>query len=708
MKNHKLISTLALLGFVLAACHKTPTASEPTAAKPQVPAETRLHTAYGFAAQVPANEDGYVAFYGLGRLWHDFKASKMVASILANPLFHQPGGAEVIQGGLKQLRANPEGAKWLDIVKDALGNETFLVFAPGSAARFKAFQQVVSEMRVAQFKAALAGKKGAEANRDAIPAVLSQIKTLHLPPMIFGFKLASQKAALGAELERAEKNLPPGVELTTFQLNDAPFKLIAITVSKVLPPAQQEELRGQIARTVSDPAAADDIFKSLLARHFEIAYGFVGDYFVASIGADHSHLKLASNLGESLLSRPEVAVVANYADKPLVTFSWSSAEFIAAAQNRIELTPLYERIKADLTKTLAPADVQKLESDLHRLDEKGHAIFGEGFTPMVGVCWREHGLRSEAFGGLKIAAAQPLKFSGVPADSTFLWIDAQSNPSAITAFWSWFEDVVTTGYDTFQRLGVPALQETEKAQFGMFQQVAVPKLTELYRISREQFGKSLGNESAFALDLGGEVPELPMLPPAFHQGGRMLRLAYISDVTDRALLGQSWDSYLKLARDVALMIPQTAQLPGGLPSPKSETVEGVTLAYYPLPMPTGDLLPNVATTDKTFVVSTSRSYALEASKAAAKPASDPKALKLDFRMNFKAAFDFADKWLALAMENPEPFFQGDANKVENFKKNAPNLAALLKSLRAFEGMDMQVFEENGQRRVSSAVHWNKQ
>lgn len=491
-----------------------------------------------------------------------------------------------------------------------------------------------------------------------------------------------------------------------------PFKSFAVTVSKVLPPARQDQLKKMIATDVPDAATADDIFQSLLARHFEIAYGFVGDYFVVSIGADHSHLEFVSNFKDSLLARPETAVAANYTYNPLFSFSWTSAEFFTVAQDRLELTPFYERVKADLAKTLAPADAQKLEGDLCRIDEKGRAVFDAKIQSMVGVSYRDHGLRCEVFGGLKppaLAASNPLKFSGVPTDSSFLWVDSQTDPAYSAAFWSWFEDLATTGYDTFQRLGVPKLTDGQRVQFGVLQNLAVPKITEFYKIAREQFGKALGNESALALDLAGEVPDLPMIPPSFHDGGRMPRLAYLSDVRDRARLGQSWDGYFKLARDIALMIPQTAQLPGGLPGPKRETVDGVTLSYYPLPrFQTGDLLPNVATTDKTFVVSTSRSYALDVSKAAVKPVSSQKPLALDFRVNFKAAFDFADKWLALAAQNPELFFPKDSAQAENFKKSAPDLAVLLRSLRAFEGIKTQVFEENGARRVSSAIRWHGQ
>jgi|GEM_PF-2528991 len=712
MKKQSLILAMALLGLLPAACNKkTPIAENPgNPAKPaEVSLEPKLRAAYGFAVQVPSNSEGYAAFYGVGKLWKDIKQSKTLAAILANPLVHQATANPSVQQAKAMVSSNPEAGMWRAIASDVFGNEAFIEFAPGSAEKLRLLMQVSDEMRMANIQNSIAGGKAAKSGENLPAALLPYLKTLDMPPVVLGFKLTSQKAALGAQLERGEKNLPPGVELTTFNVNgNVPFKSIVVTVGKVLPPPQQEQLKQWITANTPDPKQADDTYQALLARHLEVAYGFLGDYFVASIGADHSHLKFASNFGESILSKPEVAVAANYADKPVFSFSWSSAELIAASQRKFEMMAYYERFKAAITKVLSPADAQKLADDLKRLDGESQAVIARDFTPMVGVSYRDHGLRSEGFGGIKATGATgAVKFSSVPSDSTFLWMDSQSNPVFGAALRTWVEDFSTTSYDTFQRVGLQYLTDEQKAQFTLFQTEAVPRITELYKISRDQFVKSLGSENAMALDLAGPMPDVPMIPPPIHDGGRMVRLAYLSDVKDRALLGQSWDSYMKFARGLAQVVPQTAMF-GALPDPVSETVDGVVLSYFKLPMPTGDLLPNIATTDKTFVVSTSRSYALELTKAAAKSAPGAKPLTFDFRMNSRAAFDFVDKWMAIAAQFPALFFKGDQAKAEEFRKAQPDIAALLRSLRSFEGMDVQVYEENGLRRISSAIRWHEQ
>jgi hypothetical protein len=716
MKKQRILIAVALLALTVPACNKQKTETSGTPQPPAPPAadEAKLRAAFGFAAQVPSDSEGYVAFYQLGKLWHDFKATKTFASLLANPLVQEATGQDSFKKGWGEFSSNPDAAKWRAIVSDALGSETFVSFAPGSAVKLQAWMRISNEMRVAQIKAALAAQGNAKQKAkpdDYLVGLLPFVKTLDFPPVLIGFKIGAQKAALLAEIGRGEKNLPPMIDQAQFNVNgNLPFKSLVATVSKVLPPDKQDALKKFVSEKIADPAAADETFQSLLARHIEVAYGFIGDYFVVSVGPDHSHLKTSADFAGSLLSRPEIASVAGYADKALLSFSFSSAELIGAAQQKFELSPWLERLKAEVSAAVSPADYQKLEADLKRLDSESAKFIPQEYTPMIGVSYRDHGLRGEAFGGIKQiagASAKPLQFSGAVTDSTLLWLDVQTSAEYQAAAYAWLEDFATTAYDTFQRLALPKLNDQQRMQFGIMQNLIVPKLTEFYNVTRNQYSKSLGQEGAFALDGGGEMPAVPMIPQPIRDGGKMLRFAVLRDVKDRALLGESWKSYFKLARDIALMIPQTAQLPGGLPEPRSETVDGVTLSYYPLPLPTGDLLPNVAVTDKTLVFTTSRAYGLALSKAVAAPSTQKPAM-LDFRLNIRAASDFADLWLAIAAQNPELFFQGNQAKADDFKKAQPGVSALLHSLRSVSGMDMQVFEENGVRRTSSAIRWSDQ
>jgi hypothetical protein len=715
MNKKIIISTSALLCLLAASCHKK---QESSAGQPQASvssSEAKLTAAYGFAAQTPKDAEGYVAVYGLKKLWQDFHGSKAAKALLANPSVQNhladPSLRAVIDGakqtaGVQNLRP---------LISDVLGEEAFVIFAPGSAEKLQAFQRFSNALRIEGFKSNLAQILHSQPE-DKLATYLTLYKanadSLHIPPMIFGGKVLAQKAALVQQLGALEKKLPPGVEVTAFNLNgNLPFKSLVFSLSKLLPTDRQDQLKKLITSKISDPKAAEEVFQSIIVRKIEVAYGFAGDYFLVSVGNDHAHLKLAANFGDSLIAQPELAVAGKFADKPILSFSWCDKAFGALSMPHYKLSALYARLKSEIDASLPGIDSKKLEADLARIDEKGARVFDGEVDPMVGVSYRDRGIFGETFGGPRLhafSAAKPLKFAAVPADSTFFWMDAQRDPAARAAAWDWIEDLTATGYDLFVTVGVPKLNDQQRMGFGMFQNLALPKLIELYHITRDQFCKSLGNESALAVDLGGEMPQIPMVPQTVLDNGKMLRLAVVKDVQDRKLLAQSWESYFKLARDVALLIPQTAQMPGGLPGPKSETADGVTLSYYPLPLPTGDLVPTVATTDTTLVMSTSQKYSVELSKAASKPApAGGQPMAIDVRVNPKAACDFLDKWMAVVAANPDLFFPGKPERAEEFKKRLPAISALIQSARSVSGIECQVFEEKGQRRTTTRIGWKE-
>jgi hypothetical protein len=720
MKRTTLLGASALLCLLAVSCKKkeeTTGSASPTQVLPAKFANALVSkealSVYGFAGQVPKEAEGYVSLYDGKKLCSDFLASKAVVALLANPVVKQALANPSMTSALAQMRSGEHPV--IPLLGAFFGQESFVFLAPGSAQRLMGLQQLQREKQAADIETLLAGK-GFPAQQQRNNAYFKLLQEhgdlLQIPPMVIGGKVGSQKAAFGQQLAALEKQLPAGVEIGSFDLSGNPgFKSLVFNASKLVPAPQQENLKKAIAANIQDAKAAEDICKSLLNRKVEIAYGFAGDYLLISIGDDHSHLKLAPSFSESLLARPELAVAAQYAKKPLVSLSWSDQAICALGLPNYKVSAFYGKLRPQIEAAVPGLDSKKLGEDLARLDDKGTKIFPSAADAMVAITFRDHGLCSETFGGIKpfgFIGAHALKFSAAPTESTFFWLDAQRDPAAAAATWDYAEDLVSTGYNWFVNYGVPKLPDQQRMGFGMFQNVALPKLVEFYKITKDQYAKSLGNEGALVVDLGGEMPQVPMLPPDLLAKGKAPRLGIMREVQDRKLLAQSWDSYFKMARDIAMMVPQTAQMPGGLPGPKQETTDGITLSYYPLPMPLGDLLPTVATTDHTLVMSTSQKLSIDLTKAALKPAAaSQKNLALDLRLNTKAACDFADAWLNLAASNTELFFQGKPQQAAEFKKNQPLLASLITFARSVTGADFQVFEENGQRRTTSRLGWKE-
>jgi hypothetical protein len=149
-----------------------------------------------------------------------------------------------------------------------------------------------------------------------------------------------------------------------------------------------------------------------------------------------------------------------------------------------------------------------------------------------------------------------------------------------------------------------------------------------------------------------------------------------------------------------------AQFPKGLPQPTEQTVGDLKVYSYPMPMNTGDLLPNVAIwKDKVFIASTSPGYAQEIGKGVEKSATNQNPTVLNFRLQFTTLWDFAEKWLTLAAQNPDVFFSGDAAKRDQFLKAQPDLTKLVQGLRGFRGMDARFFTENGMPRSTGVMRF---
>lgn len=687
---------------------------------PLVVTDATLEGTYGIAARVPRDVDGFSDFYKLGQLWSDFMHSRTARALMANPLVQQ-GCAQAMrdpkfQKAFQQWNANPEAVKWRAILADAFAHEFSVTLGKGAAARFASLQEFSNEMRVQQFVSNLntvSGKPRPNPSADflkALPSLAARLPELDVPPLIFEWKLASQRAALQAELDRAEAQLPPDVEKGTVTAGGSAFKTLVFASAKMIPPAQQSALQSTLEKN-TDPQTARAVFQWVMARRVELAYGFVGDDFVLSVGPDHSHLKFAANIDESLLSVPEVAARAKqFVKQRLVGFSWQSESFVALSVQRAQLAPLVQREKLALQDKLPPADLEKLQADAERLDAKARLFLPQTFSPMVAIAYRENGIRTETFGGAKAPGAppvKPLQFGNVPLASTFLWIDAQVDPAVTRAEFDWIEDLFSTAYDYAQRYALAQLPDAQKIQAGVVQNLVVPKLVDLFRITRDEFAKSLGSETAYALDLNGAVPPLPNIPPAVQQGGKIPRLAFLATVADRALLGKSWADYFSLARDIALMLPPQMQPKGGVQQP-NETTEGTLTIYsYNLPMAAGDLQPNIAISNgKVFIASTSPAFARELAAGAEKGAAEQGNARAVVRLQLTALNDFAQTWLGVAAQNPQIVFGTDAAKRDQFLKIEPDLSKLLRDLRAFSGIDVRGFEEDGVPRSTTILHFN--
>ena len=721
-KSLQILTVSAALVLSFAACHKKENAGTASSSADEV----KMKASYGFLAQVPGDVEMALAEYHPAEHIQNFLKSKTWQAISANPLV-QPQLAKMSEKFTKCSASNPDCVKVYGILQEAANHEIDIVSSKGAAAAIQNLYRISDEINTQNYALLLAATPAATGSSAATPvptisplvkdpgapfckALIAEANTLEVPSFYIALDVPTQKAAAGEEVTKLlTTKLPKEIQPVAVTISGAPFKSVAFTIGQVLPQAQKEKLKAEIARNESDAQKADAALQTLLGKHVDITYGALGDYFIVSVGPDHSHLKFADKFADSILATPAAAPLAAYADKSPLAVGINSKALAEGVRRVPQYSASLEQLKPELAKSLSPQDLQKLTDTVKRIDGEIAALLKpKSISALTAVEWIDKGFHEEIFGGVQYEGAAPLKLAGVPTADTLLWIDGQIDPAKRAEAGKLLEDVATNGYDLFHQIGVPKLDAQQRMQAGMFQVIALPKLVELYKITRDQLSKSFGTESAFAIDLNGPVPALPQVPPAIQKDGKAPRIAMIREVKDPALLAQSWQSYWKLANDTIMATPLASKFPKGLPQPETQAVNGTTLSYYSLPIPTGDLLPVVATNGKTAVFSTSKSYALALSEAAAKSTPSAKSYRFEFKLNTAAGLDYAQQWVNLVAANPDLFFTGPtgAQKKAEFIKDKPNVDQLLQTLHAFPGIDLQSFEENGQNRVSVFIPFN--
>lgn len=731
--NYSLRNTFSglFLAACLAACSKAPEdASTSTAAPPAAAAAsaTPAPATYGFMSQIPQDVQWYTAMYNARKVWQRFVSSRALATVRASGIFQtRLNGAAPVPGGARKALdffssnekaiSDPRVLELRHVLGDALGAEWFMSFSPGTTESLQTWYQLLREFRTQQrmqmfraFAPGGAGKANPNWMPGAIPALAPYVHSLQCPPIVMGFKMSTQKTGLETEINRARRHLPAAVVSGTFSLGDKAFTSWTFVAGTLIPPDKQEKLKTFLETNIPDKAAADDCFQGILAKKVEACFGYVGDYFLLSLGPDHSHLKLAATPAESLLARPELGVFTPYGDKAVFSVAWSCQKILEllSQQQDVALLPAFESAKASLGSTLSDADVQKIEADLRRIDAKGQTLMHPSvIQAAAAVSYWKDGLHLEEYGGVLpagLGSGKPLTFDAADVPSNFFWLNTQADPAFGKGMLDWLQDIAKTALDVYHHSVMPKLDPQKGPQFGMVEGLVLPRLIQLYHITRDQFLSSLGAESAVAVDLNGAVPPLPTVPSILVAKGKMPRVAFIRSIVDRQLLGKSWQSYLDLARQLAIFLPAKMQPPGGLPDAQHKDVPGGEMYFYPLPLDTGDLLPNVTLSGTSaFIESTSPSYASDISGALKAGASGaPSSAKFELRLT--AAYDFAEAWIHLANDSQGAFFQNKPDAQARFQRNVPKMLELLKGARLFQGMEGRFYEENGGLRLSAVFH----
>ena len=666
-----------------------------------------LRAAYGFAARLPKDVEAFSANYRLHDLWEKLSATKWSATLLALPLVKENREFQTFLGQWQSMR---EAQLAKNLLEAFMGAEVVFAEPMGFTDKFLPWVDLIGDFQAANFQRGLmAGMTGgkppdsAKLMREVAPEMLPALVKCDLPPLFFAFKAVKAKAdidkGLEAGIKQASGQLPPGVELGQFKLADKfDFQSITVNARKAIAPSMESRLQSQIKELLGDEDKAKEVMKAILAKNVELAFGWVDEYFILSIGTDHAHLKLATGDADCALAIPVVAKRATQflGNNPL-GLAYGSAAMFGKIHRPMEFSKPFNAVTDELQGLIKPEHLTAMRADVKRLEGRAQEVFTTKFDAAVAVNYWDGGIRGESFGGTRQAAidsSKPLGFSSFLTPATLLLLDSRANAATSKKFADFVEEGAGTLWGWYEKYGRTMVPESERQGAAMVEAIAIPIVKDFWNSCR-QLGKALGEESAVVLDLNGTMPKLPNVPPAFADG-KVPRLAWVWELKDRAAAAEAWKGFDKIIKQISAFIPQGAASQDMF-QPQMKKDGDSELHFIPLPVPTDDLLPNITITKDRWILSTSPTLSKELASKSVATGGAP--LGGEWRMQLPALCDLGNAWMKLLGKGggSSPNSGGGMHQMDRLEV----IGDLLRLARSFSAIEMRIFEEEGQTRTSS-------
>ncbi len=665
----------------------------------------KLGETYGFIGRLPKDVEGFGASYRLHDLWAAFAGSKWAATVLDLPPVKS--NPDFIK--LQQQWNSDQGKQARELMEAFFGNEFTVVMPAGFTGKlgpwvelFSVYQQTVLQ---AYFTMAMSGgapdpSKMQQVIKDAAPQFIPVLTKCELPPFYVAFKASQVRPMVDGVLKQFTQmigsELPPAFEPGQFKVADKyDFQSVSVNAKKLVAQFQEAQIELQLKELLGDEAKAKEALNAIVAKRVEVAWGWVDDYIVLAFGSDHNHVKLAASVADSALSIPDVAKRGGQfaAQRPHGLSFLSKATFEALA-GKIEFADHFKSFAEELAGILKPDQIEAMVADARRLESKAQALFANTYDSAVQVDIWDGGFRSEMFGGARnktFDSSKPLTFGSLAGAATLMLLDGRTNAAHSKATSDFIEDAAATLWGWYEKYGRTMVPESERQGAAMIEATAKPMLVDFWRSSRK-LGQGLGDESALVIDLSGPVPKLPDVPP-FVTEGKFPRIAWVSELKDRAAVSEAWKGYSSLIKQVAALANQA----GAIPEPQMKQEGDAELYYVPLPMPTDDLLPHVAITKDRWMISTAPSFTKEVLAKAGAPASG-QPFGGHWDLNFTALWDYADLWLKVLDKNGSQVFS--PSDAKGYEEARPLIDIGLKLARSLQGLEWHLHDEGGLSRNS--------
>ncbi len=618
---------------------------------------------YGLAARLPKDTEAFASLYRLSDLADGFLKSNFVKKVMANETLVREMDLDDIKTALEN---DPQVKNYAQLAKDVLGGELMIAMPAGFTESMAAMMKQLPLIQVGFFTARTQvlppdgqgdqPPRGPGMPKEMLP-VVEAVAELNVPPLILALKAGAQKDTLKALLGQAMNEIPGEVmekmEQGKFEAGGGSFESMTIKVGKMMPEREQEQMKSALSEAAGEEKGAA-LVKKLLAKQVEISWGWVGDYLVVGIGADHSHVKFTS-AADSVLTHPDVATrAAEFAAKKPFGFTYTSQKMLHSVNELGGVFDMLISLADTAKKASVPVNLDNVIKELKELDTKSDALWPNDPDAAVGALWWDGGLHAESFGGPKSRAnenSRPLTLTSLASDKTLITIGGRSNGPFRDKIFTYIEDLTVSIWSIYQKDVKAMMPDDVRQGAAMGEMMGVPMVKELWK-SLQSFRAAMGDESVMLLNLDGVMPEVPgsPIPPDVVAKGRIPRLAWVSELKDRAKLAESWAGLKTLIGSAAAIA--AAQTGEKIPTePVSKKDGNVEMFGFELPMNLGDVWPHTAVSPTQWFMSTSPSFTKEL--AGKTPAAGGPACGSHIRVNFPALWNYGADWLKLLPIGPD-------------------------------------------------------
>lgn len=499
-------------------------------------------------------------------------------------------------------------------------------------------------------------------------------------------------------------------EEITIKRGEHEFSGFKISGAKLVELMEEEDMS-----ELEEFIGADDIasFKASLAKKNIVAVsGVVGDYVIVFFGKSEDDFVLVDNVEDSVCANPKMAYIDSFLEKDILIAGYSDAKMLnnissisAFAYRMIGATA--NGAGKGLSEASSLGDTRDVEALLESLAKQGESLAALFSATDTGyVVYLEDGIKAESFGGpnmpeLDFGKSHTLS-SMESGEGTLLFANWISNKSYNEKVMEYIDTLGETSYLVTKRIAALDIDDGDFREFkegvDIFDQKFRADALELWKALRVDLSSGLGVESALVVDVNGSFPKVPAVPEVFLKQGKVPRIAYVSEVADRAKLQSSWTRINASAENILKTISEMQGEEIPMQVPMSSEKNDLKTWFIPIPFQNDDFVPSISVSDTLFFASSSKTFSeglAERFKQGGGTERDGAWLNVDFNV----LNQYAKQWLKLVEDNAENVFPDESVR-EDFVANKPKIEKALKAFESLETMTMHTRSEGGRTRIS--------